>query len=192
VGRVRLELTTDELWKVRPGAPDALPARIPRRRADDGANCTVGTGGSVHEPVHADRGDHRMPATERYRRPADQRAPAPDGISPPGESQTLLTAEPLDLDSSTRSSGGYTRNVTKPPSSGPKCSERSGIETSSRSSRRRWYCTGSDRRQRAGRARQDLRLPGMRRGHQQLSCGSPSSTPAVDRYVAWSWVICRW
>jgi hypothetical protein len=74
-------------------------------------------------------GDHRMPATERYRRPADQRVPAPDGISPPGESQTLLTAEPLDLDSSTRSSGGYTRNVTKPPSSGPKCSERSGIET---------------------------------------------------------------
>jgi hypothetical protein len=43
-------------------------------------------------------GDHRMPATERYRRPADQRVPAPDGIRPPGESQALLTAEPLDLD----------------------------------------------------------------------------------------------
>jgi hypothetical protein len=42
----------------------------------------------------------------------------------------VLTAEPLDLTTSTRSSGGYTRNVTKPPPSGPKCSERSGIETS--------------------------------------------------------------
>jgi hypothetical protein len=28
-------------------------------------------------------GDHRMPATERYRRPADQRVPAPGGIRPP-------------------------------------------------------------------------------------------------------------
>ena len=43
-------------------------------------------------------GDHRMSATERYRRSADQRVPAPDGIRPPEESQTLLTAEPLDLD----------------------------------------------------------------------------------------------
>jgi hypothetical protein len=42
--------------------------------------------------------DHRMPATERYRRPADQRAPAAGGVRPPEESQTLLTAEPLDLD----------------------------------------------------------------------------------------------
>jgi hypothetical protein len=38
-----------------------------------------------------------MPATERYRLPADQRMPAPGGIRPP-ESQTSLTAEPLDLD----------------------------------------------------------------------------------------------
>jgi hypothetical protein len=30
---------------------------------------------------------------------------------------------------------------------------------------------GPDRRGRAGRARQDLRLPGMRRGHRQLSVG---------------------
>jgi hypothetical protein len=36
--------------------------------------------------------------TERYGRPADQRAPAPGGIRPPEESRTLLTAEPLDLD----------------------------------------------------------------------------------------------
>jgi hypothetical protein len=43
-------------------------------------------------------GDHRMPATERHRPPADQRMAAPGGIRPPGESQTLLTAEPLDLD----------------------------------------------------------------------------------------------
>ncbi len=55
----------------------------------------------------------------------------------------MLTAEPLDLITSTRSSGGYTRNMTRPLPSGPKCSERSGIKTSSRSSRRRWYCTGS-------------------------------------------------
>ena len=46
-------------------------------------------------PSHS---DHRMPATERYRRSADQRVPAPDGAGRPGESQTLLTAEPLDLD----------------------------------------------------------------------------------------------
>ena len=44
------------------------------------------------------QGDHRMPATERYRRPADQRVPAPDGIMSAEESQTLLTAEPLGLD----------------------------------------------------------------------------------------------
>ena len=43
-------------------------------------------------------GKHRIPVTERYRRPADQRMPAPGGIGPPEESQTLLTAEPLDLD----------------------------------------------------------------------------------------------
>ena len=41
---------------------------------------------------------HRKAATERYRRPADQRVPAPGGIRPPEESRTLLTAEPLDLD----------------------------------------------------------------------------------------------
>ena len=46
-------------------------------------------------PYH---GDHWMPATERYRRSADQRVPAPGGIRPPEESQPLLTAEPLDLD----------------------------------------------------------------------------------------------
>jgi hypothetical protein len=43
-------------------------------------------------------GDHRIPATERYRRPADRRATAPGGLRPPEKSQTLLTAEPLDLD----------------------------------------------------------------------------------------------
>src|SRR5690242_12507493 len=32
---------------------------------------------------------------------------------------------------------------------------------------------GPDRRRRTGRARQHLRLPGMRRGHQQLSGRSP-------------------
>src|ERR1700693_2045124 len=41
-------------------------------------------------PYH---GDHRMPATERYCRPADQRMPTPGGIRPPEESPTLLTAE---------------------------------------------------------------------------------------------------
>ena len=39
-----------------------------------------------------------MPATERYRRPADQRVPVPNGIRSAEESQRLLTAEPLDLD----------------------------------------------------------------------------------------------
>ena len=45
-----------------------------------------------------DHGDRRMPVTERYCNPADQRVPAPGGIRPPEESRTLLTAEPLDLD----------------------------------------------------------------------------------------------
>jgi hypothetical protein len=45
-----------------------------------------------------DHGDHRMPVTERYCHPADQRVPALGGVRPPEESQTLLTAEPLDLD----------------------------------------------------------------------------------------------
>jgi len=52
VGRAGLEPTTGGLWELRPGAPDALPARIPRSRAADGPHCTVCTGGSVHEPVH--------------------------------------------------------------------------------------------------------------------------------------------
>jgi hypothetical protein len=43
-------------------------------------------------------GDHRMPVTERYCHPADQRVAAPGGVRPPEESRTLLTAEPLDLD----------------------------------------------------------------------------------------------
>ena len=47
-------------------------------------------------PSHSDR---RMSATERHRRSANQRVPAPDGAGRrPRESQTLLTAEPLDLD----------------------------------------------------------------------------------------------
>jgi hypothetical protein len=46
-------------------------------------------------PYHA---CHRMLATERYRRPTDQRMPAPGSIGLPEESPTLLTAEPLDLD----------------------------------------------------------------------------------------------
>ena len=40
----------------------------------------------------------RMPATERYRRPADQRMPGPGAIRPPEDSPTVLTAKPLDLD----------------------------------------------------------------------------------------------
>jgi hypothetical protein len=43
-------------------------------------------------------GDHRIPATERYRFPADQRVSASCGIRPAEEGQTSLTAEPLDLD----------------------------------------------------------------------------------------------
>jgi hypothetical protein len=71
---------------------------MPRSRAADSAHCTLCNDESVHEPVHAFHGDQRMPATERYRRPAGQRVTAPDGIRPPGESRTLLAAEPLDLD----------------------------------------------------------------------------------------------
>jgi hypothetical protein len=71
---------------------------MPRNRAADSAHCTLCKDDSVHEPVHALHGDQRMLATERYRRPADQRMAAPDGIRPPEESRALLTAEPLDLD----------------------------------------------------------------------------------------------
>jgi len=53
VGRVGLEPTTGGLWEVCPRASCALPARIPRSRAAGDADCTVGTDGSVHEPVHA-------------------------------------------------------------------------------------------------------------------------------------------
>ena len=41
---------------------------------------------------------HRMPATERYRPPGRSAHSRAYGIRPPEESQTLLTAEPLDLD----------------------------------------------------------------------------------------------
>jgi hypothetical protein len=43
------------------------------------------------------KGDHRMPATERYHRLPISAYPPPGGIWPPEESQTSLTAEPLDL-----------------------------------------------------------------------------------------------
>jgi len=56
VGRVGLEPTTGGLWEVRPGASYALPARMPRSRAADDADCTDCTGVSVHEPVHASPG----------------------------------------------------------------------------------------------------------------------------------------
>jgi len=68
VGRVGLEPTTGGLWEARPRAPYALPARIPPSRAADGPDRTGRTDGSVHEPVHAFHGGHRMPATERHRR----------------------------------------------------------------------------------------------------------------------------
>jgi len=42
--------------------------------------------------------DDRIPATERYRCSADQRVPASCGIRSAEESQTSLTAEPLDPD----------------------------------------------------------------------------------------------
>jgi len=53
VGRVGLEPTTGGLWEVRPRAPYALPARIPRSRATGDPDCTVCTDGPVHGPVHA-------------------------------------------------------------------------------------------------------------------------------------------
>jgi len=71
VGRVGLEPTTGGLWEVRPGAPGALSARIPRSRGADGADCTVCTDGSVHEPVHDHHSERLMPTTERYQRPPE-------------------------------------------------------------------------------------------------------------------------
>jgi hypothetical protein len=68
-------------------------------------------------------------------RPVDQRVPG--GVRPPEESQTLLTAEPLDLNYKHEIIRRVHQERDQAPPSGPKCSERSGIETSSRSSRRR-------------------------------------------------------
>ena len=55
----------------------------------------------------------------------------------------MLTAEPLDLDYKHQIIRRLHQERDQAPPSGPKCSERSGIETSSGSSRWRWYCTGS-------------------------------------------------
>jgi hypothetical protein len=60
-----------------------------------------------------------------------------------GESQTSLTAEPLNLDYQHEIIRRINQEPDQAPPSGPKCSERSGIDTSSRSSRGRWYCAGS-------------------------------------------------
>src|SRR5580658_4002478 len=61
----------------------------------------------------------RMPATERHRRPADQRMPGPGAIRPPEDSPTVLTAKPLDLDykhkilSAERPSAAVSQRVTR-------------------------------------------------------------------------------
>jgi hypothetical protein len=70
---VGLEPTTGGLREVRPRASYALPARIPRSRAADGANCAICTGGSVHEPVHDYHSERLTSTTERYRAPRDIR-----------------------------------------------------------------------------------------------------------------------
>ena len=71
--------------------------RLAQSRAVDGPDCTVGTDGSVHEPVHAS--PWRSPdASYRTLPPsADHGMPASGGMWPPKESKTPLTAEPLDL-----------------------------------------------------------------------------------------------
>jgi hypothetical protein len=56
---------------------------------------------------------------------------------------TSLTAEPLDLDYKHEIIRRIHQERDQAPAVRAECSERSGIETSSRSSRRRWYCTGS-------------------------------------------------
>ena len=127
----------------------------PRDLDPEGSNCWWGGWGSNPRPADYEKygltlwmarstnrstphhGDHRMPATERYRRPADQRVRVPDGIRPAAESKTLLAAEPLDLHYEHEIVRRVHQERNQAPPSGPKCSERSGIETSSRSSRRR-------------------------------------------------------
>ena len=62
---MELESTTGGLREVRPAAPGALPARIPRSRATDGAERTGSTDGSVYEPVHDRVARSLNPATVR-------------------------------------------------------------------------------------------------------------------------------
>jgi hypothetical protein len=72
-----------------PGAPDALPARLPRSRATDGPHCTVRTGDSVHEPVHAlprpspDAGHRKLPLTGLNMRELRQAGDVVDLDCPP-------------------------------------------------------------------------------------------------------------
>jgi hypothetical protein len=98
VGRVGLEPTTGGYEKYGPalrvrylhgyhGVVPPMTLIAPFARVARSTNWST--------PYHR---DHRMPTTERYRRPADQRVPAPDGIMSAEESKRLLTAEPLDLD----------------------------------------------------------------------------------------------
>ena len=81
------------LREARPGAPGALPARIPRSRAANGPNCTVCTGDSVHEPVHA-RPWRSPDASYRTLWPPSQSAQArPRWHKAALESQVLLTRQ---------------------------------------------------------------------------------------------------
>ena len=165
-------------WEARPRAPGALAAQTPPSRAADGAHRTVCTGHSVHGRIHA------LP----WRSPdASYRTSPPPGRSAHTRAQwrraargelTLPTAEPLDL-AQHESSGGYTRNVTRPPPSGRWLAAASTVHSSqfidSRRILRRARCGGYDDRPTA--------CSSQRLSTRRSAC-SPNRRAAVSR---WSW-----
>lgn len=71
-------------------------------------------------------------------------------------------AQPLDPDHEHEIIGRIHQERDQPSSCGPKCSVRSGMDTSSRSSRRPWYCTGSTITTASMNAASDARTAGFR------------------------------
>ena len=81
----------------------------------------------------------------------------------------MLTAKPPDLDYKHEIIRRINQERNHAPAVRPKCSERSGIDTSSRSSRRRWYCAGSTITTASMKAARDARAARAQVGELLLS-----------------------